>query len=298
MSDQAVARPAAVVCPLCGSDDVRFAFAKDGFAHHSCGECSALFVWPMPSAAGLSPVYATGCWSGSRTHFAATWSWALRRLEASGGGPLLDVGCAGGDFLAHARQRGWTDLAGVELSAEAARAARTASGAEVRCADLLDAAWPAGHFAAVTLWDVLEHHPRPRDLMREVHRVVRPGGSVVVSTVHSGGLALRLLRARSVSVRPPEHLTFYRRRTLRRLLEAEGLRVQRARCLDVFIQDWVRLLGGPRTTAPLAQRAAYQRWYRRLTSSPLLTPARAAANLVLDVTGLGDELVALARRPA
>ena len=90
----------------------------------------------MPSASELERYYGAEaehtrsrqCWSREEVHYRhyeAIWSEALARIEEnSGRGPLLDVGCGGGQFLAFARARGWRELEGVEPSPEAAERAR------------------------------------------------------------------------------------------------------------------------------------------------------------------------------
>jgi SAM-dependent methyltransferase len=51
----------------------------------------------------------------------------------------------------------------------------------------------------LTLFDVLEHIPRPNPLLREAHRLLRPGGVLVIKLPNTANLRnrLRLLRGRS-----------------------------------------------------------------------------------------------------
>lgn len=43
---------------------------------------------------------------------------------------------------------------------------------------------PAGHFDLVCAWDVLEHVQEPRALLQEAHRVLRPGGALLLTVVN------------------------------------------------------------------------------------------------------------------
>jgi SAM-dependent methyltransferase len=84
-----------------------------------------------------------------------------------------------------------------------------------------------GAFDVVTAWDVLEHLPEPRAAARELARIVRPAGRVVLSTGDAGSLVARLSGSRWHLYTLPEHLFFYTGESLRRLLADAGLRVVR-----------------------------------------------------------------------
>ena len=53
---------------------------------------------------------------------------------------------------------------------------------------LEEAGFPDNHFGVVTLWDVVEHLDEPASVLREVSRVLRPGGTVVVFTINQRSL--------------------------------------------------------------------------------------------------------------
>ena len=101
-------------------------------------------------------------------------------------GTLLDLGCAMGFLLDLARDRGWT-VEGVELSEYAYLHAVEKLHLPVRHGTLYDAEFDDGKFDAVTLFDVIEHFPNPRKEIREVARVLRPGGIFAVTTPDVAG---------------------------------------------------------------------------------------------------------------
>jgi SAM-dependent methyltransferase len=101
----------------------------------------------------------------------------FERVHPTAGARLLDVGCGTGDFLLLARDRGWRPT-GIDLSERAAARARERGlGARTDWEGL-----PSGGFDAVTLWNVVEFLERPLQMLRDVYRVLVPGGHVFVRT--------------------------------------------------------------------------------------------------------------------
>jgi ubiquinone/menaquinone biosynthesis C-methylase UbiE len=100
-----------------------------------------------------------------------------RYLPSAGNGlRLLDVGCGTGHHLAELRQRGF-DGAGVDGSAEMLVEARQVNpGADLRQADVEALPFPDASFDVVICIEVLRYLPNPENCIREMARVLRPGG--------------------------------------------------------------------------------------------------------------------------
>ena len=93
------------------------------------------------------------------------------------GARLLDLGCGTG-WLADC----FSDYTGLDGSPDAVARAQ-AEGRNVSLADVDEPlAFGAGEFDAVVMKDLLEHVADPVALVREVHRVLRPGGLVFASS--------------------------------------------------------------------------------------------------------------------
>jgi len=111
---------------------------------------------------------------------------------------LLDVGCGAGalGLLVGERARRCVGVDG----ALAVLGKAAAHGVSVQCADLDAAHLPYrdAAFDAVTCLDVLEHVLDPRHLLRELARVLRPGGVLVLTTpnIRYYGFLLTLLGGR------------------------------------------------------------------------------------------------------
>lgn len=159
---------------------------------------------------------------------------------------MLDVGCAMGFLLDLARDQGWT-VEGVELSEYACLHAVEELHLPVLHGTLHDAEFDGGKFDAVTLFDVIEHFPNPRKEIREVARVLRPGGIFAVTTPDVGSLVARLLGRNWAEIRRVrEHTYFFSRKTLRKMLEAEGFEVLRIERAGRYFPVWAFVERGKR----------------------------------------------------
>jgi SAM-dependent methyltransferase len=158
---------------------------------------------------------------------------ALARLQPAGvSRRLLDVGAAYGAFLEQAERAGW-NATGVEISQKAAAYAIRERHAEIFVGTLDAAAFPDASFAAVTLWDVIEHLDDPLAMLREIHRILEPGGVLVVFTINQKSLinrvghflhwlSPRLATRPLVLLYDIHHNFFFDRETLTALLRRSG----------------------------------------------------------------------------
>ena len=153
----------------------------------------------------------------NRIHIA--WAWRYFFRHAIPGGRLLDIGCATGAFLLAAKNRGWNPQ-GLDVSPGAAQMARDVVGVDVGVGTLESFAFPGAMFDAVTAWEVLEHVPDPKSFLKEINRVLKPGGVVALSTPNWRSPWER--RTKDDNRRPPYHLTYWSAEPITRLLLDSG----------------------------------------------------------------------------
>ena len=147
---------------------------------------------------------------------------------------ILDIGCGTGDFLEFMRSGGWS-VSGLDLSPEAARAARR-KGIEVEEQPLEKLLRRRlireGSYQAVTLFHVLEHLPRPAQMLRAARRLLAPGGILVVQVPNDfNPLQLSVVngsRAKPWWVVSPDHINYFSFPSLRTLFQKIGLQPVRA----------------------------------------------------------------------
>jgi ubiquinone/menaquinone biosynthesis C-methylase UbiE len=124
-------------------------------------------------AAATADAYRT-CFSYSRRRLAA---WLDRCLPSPAAGlRLLDVGCGTGHHLAELRARGFS-VAGVDGSEPMLEHARRNNpGIELQRADVEALPFPDASFDVVLCVEVLRYLPDPAACLRQLARVLRPGG--------------------------------------------------------------------------------------------------------------------------
>ncbi|MBT9614049.1 MAG: class I SAM-dependent methyltransferase [Burkholderiales bacterium] len=133
-------------------------------------------------------------------------------------GDILDYGCADGVFFDFLVAEGVPkeNLYGVDIGADMILVAREKG---YRCFHIEEIS--KKNFGLITLWDVIEHVPHPRELVREIKSLLSIGGRVIVQTPHFGDLTLFMKEAFAHYL-VVEHLHLFSRKALLALFENEG----------------------------------------------------------------------------
>jgi methionine biosynthesis protein MetW len=174
----------------------------------------------------------------------------------AGGERLLDLGCWNGAFLTRVeRAERYQQLVGVDFVAEGVAAAR-AKGFDARVVDLNadPLPFPEAHFDGVVHLAVLEHVFDPFAVIREIHRVLRPGGEFVIAVPNVASFTnrLRILFGR-IPVTSCDigwdggHLHYFSKHALDHFLADEGFEVIERRTTGgraALREWWISLLAG------------------------------------------------------
>ncbi len=182
------------------------------------------YVNPQPTGAALASYYPSKYY-GSRHPIFKDFFMGLRADKLGKpreGARVLDIGCGRADFLLACRERGW-GVAGVEQAESPVMALRDELRIDIKSPEQL-AEFPSGSFDAVTLWHVLEHMADPREVLRHAHRVLTPGGRLLVEVPNFGSWQARLGGKIWYHLDVPRHLLHFDRGTLDHLLSSCGFR--------------------------------------------------------------------------
>jgi 2-polyprenyl-3-methyl-5-hydroxy-6-metoxy-1,4-benzoquinol methylase len=142
-------------------------------------------------------------------------------------GRLLEIGSYLGIFLDRIRADGW-DTTGLEPERSAAAYCRKKYQLNIVSGILPKPELVPGSFDAVMMLHVIEHMPDPATDLREIRRLLRPGGILVVETPRFDSLMFKLLGRRERSMNNcAGHIYFFSVPTLTKLLEKCGYKVDR-----------------------------------------------------------------------
>ena len=174
----------------------------------------------------------------------------LRRF--AGSGRLLEIGCSTGEMLAAAQSS--FQPVGVEAD-EAAAATARAHGLNCFSGTLFDAGFENGQFDAAAMYHVIEHLPSPRQTLHELHRILRPGGWLVIETPDIASFWARLPGARWRQF-IPDHIFFFSPETIRRLCAEAGFEICELRATGKAMSVRLFLSRLGRYHKPLARHLA------------------------------------------
>ena len=214
------------------------------FSYGQCADCATLVLDPRPIPAAIGQYYGR-YYTEERLETYRTayrndklrpeWvGWAdvlrVRGFRAdqkrtgqpvSEGDRVLDVGCGQGGFLRFLRDATGASVVGVDFDEACGRFAREVHGVEVHRGELTDPGFPDQSFDLVTSYHCLEHVYDPAAQLREMWRIVRPGGFVHIEVPARRALG-RIFGGRWAFLQPPTHLFQYDPRQLVSLVEQTG----------------------------------------------------------------------------
>jgi 2-polyprenyl-3-methyl-5-hydroxy-6-metoxy-1,4-benzoquinol methylase len=229
MNNPSTERRPTKTCPVCGGARFYYLFSAADHRVVRCDDCGLVFLNPQPSDDELARIYSADYFLGSDTEKnsqavreikQATARFYLSEISRYCGpdsGRLLEIGCGDGDFLATAQTAGWR-VTGVEYSAAACEKARQRlKNGEVFCGELQSARLEAEQFDRCVISDVIEHVRSPMDFLKEIHRVLKPGGALFIATPSIGSWSARLMRQKWMEFKA-EHLTYFDPQTLQTAL--------------------------------------------------------------------------------
>jgi SAM-dependent methyltransferase len=209
------------------------------------------------------------------------------RLGVGPGDLVLDLGCGFGRHAFEAARRGASVVA-LDAGPEEVAQVRATLGAMVDVGELaadhpatavqgdaLALPFADGTFDRVIASEVLEHIPNDTGAMRELARVLRPGGTMAVTVPRCGPEAINWALSDEYHDTPGGHVRIYRRSTLERRLRSAGLDpvgVGYAHGLHSPYW-WLRCLVGPSNDSHPAVEAYHRVLVWDIVKAPFVTRA-------------------------
>lgn len=261
-----------IPCPLCGEREFRPLWSG-AIPFVRCRSCGAVYQNPQPRQEDLSERYDAEYFLYERANEENFFNLMRLGLEDIGFDELkeraprsfLDIGCATGMLLAHVKRQGFREQ-GVEICAPAAKFGIRERGISIHIGDLESAGFTDESFGFVHSSHVIEHLTDPNSFLKEIYRILVPGGYLLLTTPDIAGFQARLFGERWRSA-IHDHMLLFSRRTLDKALRTAGFTVLKRR-------SWGGLAAG---------------------SAP--KPVKRAADLLCKLLNQGDVMMFAAQKP-
>lgn len=223
-----------VSCYFCYSKDTKlYLFVNAEYCVYKCNSCQLVFTFPQPVS--MLDVNDTKYDSiEEKESRLAIFDKVYKRAQIQiqdikqykSSGKFLDIGCSYGICVKAAKDGGF-DSYGIEPANSAATYAKKELHLNVFHGTLEKANIKNNTYDVITLFDVLEHIPDLDTFLKEVHRILKPGGLLVVQSPNVDSFAYRVLKVHWNWLLIPHHLWHFSYASLSNVLYKHGFSVKK-----------------------------------------------------------------------
>lgn len=230
-----------LICKICLSKRSSLLYQLPFFNVYKCHRCGTGFADKKFKQSDFDRIYAESyydSWKGTDNKLSKevkkqvknmkiktfdSYLKKITKIESLKNKKLLDVGCATGYLLEKAKQLG-AEVHGVEYSRFASREAQKKFPNKVFSGFLEQANYKRSFFDVITLIDVIEHVENPIKQMREVKRILKQNGLIIVVTPNLESLWSKLLKNKWTNLKE-EHIFYFTPSSLQLLIKKSGFEV-------------------------------------------------------------------------
>jgi 2-polyprenyl-3-methyl-5-hydroxy-6-metoxy-1,4-benzoquinol methylase len=137
-------------------------------------------------------------------------------------GKILDIGAGVGDFLSVAKKDGW-EIIGVEPSEKAKAIAKNKGVTFVESLNDLE----NNSFDVITMWHVLEHVPDLENQIKELKRLIKPSGTIIIAVPNFNSFDAKYYGSFWAAYDVPIHLWHFSKTAIKKLFAKENLELQK-----------------------------------------------------------------------
>lgn len=255
-------------CPLCGSVstgalkklwDDRYAYPGQ-FALMRCRQCGHAFLDCDLSQSHLTELYTdyyprtsfdiakykphaeqSGFFAWFNGLRSSAFRWVPKNVR------VLDVGCGFGESLGYHTARG-CDVYGVEADENIRRVVEK-YGYKVHVGLFDDKVYEQDYFDYITMDQVIEHVADPISTLCGVARILKSGGTAILSTPNAQGWGARLFGRRWINWHSPYHLQFFTRQSMQLAAQQAGLVLTEVKTItnsEWLLYQWIHLATYPK----------------------------------------------------
>jgi 2-polyprenyl-3-methyl-5-hydroxy-6-metoxy-1,4-benzoquinol methylase len=208
--------------------------SKEEFDLYRDESIDLVFTYPQPSDSKLAAYYESEDYishtDGKRSLFEKAYQFvkgiALKKKVnlinelRPNKGILLDIGAGTGDFLAEAKRDGWQTI-GIEPNEKARNSAM------LKKVNFVDSsiALENNSVDIITMWHVLEHVPDIQAQIKELKRLIKPNGAIVIAVPNFNSYDANHYKDFWAAYDVPRHLWHFSRQSIKVLFEREKLQL-------------------------------------------------------------------------
>lgn len=212
-----------------------YSVSKEQFQLYKNDEIDLVYTYPQPEANQLSKYYESEDYishtDGKRSLFERVYQVVkgialknkirlINNLHEKGN--LLDIGAGTGDFLIVANKDGWKTT-GVEPSQKAKNIAINKGVQFVENTTDLE----NNSYDVITMWHVLEHVPDVEKQIKELQRLLKPNGTILIAVPNFNSFDAKHYGKFWAAYDVPRHLWHFSKTAIKIIFEREGLQLEK-----------------------------------------------------------------------
>ena len=216
-------------CPICANSSLKKIYIQkwgsSNFAQ--CATCKVIFQNPQEAVSITKERYNEEYFRyefENEENFFKLVGKTFRDFQAHAllhpGAKVLEIGCATGLFLKYMEELGF-EATGVEVCQESCEYGRSKHGVDIFNGVLEEAKFADETFDFIHFSHLIEHLNDPRGFLKEVKRILKKSGFVIVTTPNSSGLFSKFFNEDWRCI-VDDHLFLFNTSNLKLLLEQNG----------------------------------------------------------------------------
>ena len=236
-----------VKCKICSSSKTFLYNNFPFFPVIACDSCGTLFAKNPPKEDRMDEIYSDTYYEGwkgvsnklsdqTRDMKIYTFSAYLNLLKVNTSikkTKLLDIGCATGYLLEAAKKEG-ADCYGVEVSPFGAKESNKKFPGKIFCGTLEGAKYQNNFFDIITMTDLIEHVIDPVSFLKEVFRILKPGGYILIITPNFQSWWSKILGKRWTNFKE-EHLFYFSPESLKFLMNKTNFEIISEKAVSKYL---------------------------------------------------------------
>jgi 2-polyprenyl-3-methyl-5-hydroxy-6-metoxy-1,4-benzoquinol methylase len=230
-------------CPVCNKEEFNlflncldFTVSRETFSIVQCTSCNFKFTNPRPESDSIGNYYQSDDYishsNTSKGFINFTYKiirkyTLLKKLQLISKfyktGSILDIGCGTGEFLNTCKDAQWKTV-GIEPDDKTRKTASDRYALNIYSEDYLHELQDES-FEIITMWHVLEHVPFLNERIKDLKRLVKPNGIIIIAVPNCDSLDAKIYKENWAAYDVPRHLYHFTPQTLEHVFKNHELKL-------------------------------------------------------------------------